>query len=256
MKSTQLSDLFYKWDINPFYLIALLVFIYPVCVFIFFLMLMQFSFTGSIISTLLVLCISFAVFYLYFHRNPNREIKKDDSIIFSPADGKIVYVKKITNGEIIESVKQEKSILLSELFDTDDIESCDGYIIGIEMRLFDVHITRSPITGKKIFEHYVSGKIVTMNHPRFEYINERDTVVIQNEDGFQVAVVQIATFLARTVKSFVTKKDMVDQGEPIGIIRFGSQVDLVIFSKDVTILVKEHDRVYGGVSKIAEIPST
>ena len=74
--------------------------------------------------------------------------------------------------------------------------------------------------------------------------------------GFQVAVVQIATFLARTVKSFITKKNSVDQGEPIGIIRFGSQVDLVIFSEDVTILVKEHDRVYGGVSKIAEIPST
>ena len=49
---------------------------------------------------------------------------------------------------------------------------------------------------------------------------------------------------------------MVDQGEPIGIIRFGSQVDMVIFSEDVMILVKEHDRVYGGVSKIAEIPST
>lgn len=256
MKSTQLSDLFYKWDVNPFYLIAALVFIYPVCVFIFFFILMQFSITGSIISTLLVLCISFAVFYLYFHRNPNRDIKKDDSVILSPADGIIVYVKKIRNGEIIESVKQEKSILLSELFDTDDIEFCDGYIIGIEMRLFDVHITRSPITGKKIFEHYVSGKIVTMNHPRFECINERDTVVIQKRDGFQIAVVQIASFLARTVKSFVTKKNMVDQGEPIGIIRFGSQVDLVIFSKDVTILVKEQDRVYGGVSKMAEILST
>jgi len=204
------------------------------------------------------------VFYLYFHRNPKRDIVPDDRAVLSPADGTIVYIKELQQGTIIESVKKKNHMKLTELLDIKETDigssSLVGYIIGIELRLFDVHITRAPIAGVKLLDHHVSGRIVTMNNPDFEYINDRETVVLRQEtppsNGFhplQIAVVQIATFITRTVKSYVRDKTRIEQGEPLGMIRLGSQVDLVIFSKDVHILVNEHDRVYAGVTKIAEI---
>lgn len=207
------------------------------------------------------------VFYLYFHRNPKRDIVTDDLAVLSPADGSVVYIKEIQQGTIIESVKKKNHMKLTELLDIKDTDTLDtgsssvtGYIIGIEMRLFDVHITRAPITGTKLLEHHVSGRIVSMNNPGFEYINDRETVVLRQEThpnngsrSLQIAVVQIATFITRTVKSYVRDKTSIRQGEPLGMIRLGSQVDLVIYSKDVHILVKEHDRVYAGITKIAEI---
>jgi phosphatidylserine decarboxylase len=208
------------------------------------------------------------LFYLYFHRNPKRDIVTDDHAVLSPADGTIVYIKEIQQGTIVESVKKKNHMKLTELLDIKDTDTLDagsssatGYIIGIEMRLFDVHITRAPITGTKLLDHHVSGRIVSMNNPGFEYINDRETVVIKQEHNereqssglLQIAVVQIATFITRTVKSYVKDKTLIRQGEPLGMIRLGSQVDLVIFSEKVDILVQKHDRVYAGITKIAEI---
>jgi len=211
--------------------------------------------------------VSSFVFYLYFHRNPKRELTSDDHAVLSPADGMVVYIKEIHQGTIIESVKKKNHMKLTELLDIKDTDTLDtgsssatGYIIGIEMRLFDVHITRAPITGIKLLDYHVSGRIVSMTNPGFEYINDRETVVLRQEThpnndshSLQIAIVQIATFITRTVKSYVRDKTNIRQGEPLGMIRLGSQVDLVIYSKDVHILVKEHDRVYAGITKIAEI---
>jgi phosphatidylserine decarboxylase len=199
------------------------------------------------------------VFFLYFHRTPKREISLDKNAILSPADGIVVYVKEFEKDIILESVKKKNYIKLTELIDVTKnnigLEKANGYIIGIELRLFDVHQTFAPISGKKILDHHVSGRIATMNNPFFEFINDRETVVIKqerNHSSLKIAVVQIATFLTRTVKSLVKNKTNIIQGEPLGFIRLGSQVDLVIFSKDVKILVKEGNRTYGGFTKIAE----
>jgi phosphatidylserine decarboxylase len=221
-----------------------------------------FGLLPSVVSTIIVFLVCSVVFYLYFHRNPKRDIVSDDRAVLSPADGTIVYIKEIQRGTIIESVKQKKRMRLTELLDIKDADSSSaiGYIIGIELRLFDVHVTRAPITGVKLFDHHVSGRIVSMGNPDFEYINDRETVLLQKNDyqtkgtaSLRIAVVQIATFLTRTVKSYVREKTRIIQGEPLGMIQLGSQVDLVLYSTDVHILVKEHDRVYAGVTKIAEI---
>ena len=90
MKSTGLADLFYKWDINPFYVVTVLVFLVPALVFLFFFGFAQLSILISIGLTLLVLIVFFVVFYLYFHRNPEREIVEDGRYLLSPADGKVV----------------------------------------------------------------------------------------------------------------------------------------------------------------------
>jgi phosphatidylserine decarboxylase len=268
MRSTIGADLFYKLNINPFYVVALLTFLVPISSFVFFNVIIGISPLFSLIYTILVFLVCSLVFYLYFHRNPKRETIYDDHAILSPADGTIVYIKEITRGMIVESVKNMNHMRLTELLNFDDTETlgtssslATGYIIGIELRLFDVHITRAPISGMKLLDHHVSGRIVSMNNPGFEYINDRETVVIKQEKNdrdqsfglLQIAVVQIATFITRTVKSYVKDKTRLKQGEPLGMIRLGSQVDLVIYSKDVDILVNEHDRVYAGLTKIAEI---
>jgi phosphatidylserine decarboxylase len=259
MKSTGLADLFYRLDINPFYVIAPLVFFVPIGMFL--LCIWFFDHLYSLGITLLIFLFCSVIFYLYFHRDPKREIAFDENALLSPADGQVVYVKEIQKGEIIESVKKRNRMKLAELLDVtnDNVQTnaVNGFIIGIELRLFDVHITRAPVTGTKILDHHVSGKIVSMNNPLFEYINDRETVVLaqHNENAgssVPIAVVQIATFITRTVKSFVREKTQIQQGERIGMIRLGSQVDVVIFSPDVTILVKERDRVYAGITKIAE----
>ena len=270
MRSTRVADLFYKWDINPFSIVAPLVFLIPISSFIFFIIVIGISTLYSLIYTIVLFLVCSLVFYLYFHRNPKRETIHDDRAVLSPADGRIVYIKEIKQGVIVESVKNKNHMKLTELLDIKDTDVLDtgsslvtGYIIGIELRLFDVHITRAPMSGIKLLDHHVSGRIVSMNNPGFEYINDRETIVIKQEKNnqnqskglLQFAVVQIATFITRTVKSFVKDKTRLKQGEPLGMIRLGSQVDLVIYSKEVDILVKQHDRVYAGLTKIAEIKS-
>lgn len=242
-------------------MVALLVFLVPLCCVVFFSVLLYIVLLYSIIFTLFVFLLCCLIFYLYFHRNPDREVILADTAVLSPADGRIVYIKEIAQGEILELVKKKNQMRLTELLDFKDSNSASitGYLIGIELRLFDVHVTRAPITGVKLLDHHVSGRIVSMRHEGFEYINDRETVLLKKESqssknlSLQVAVVQIATFLTRSVKSLVREKTQVMQGEPLGIIRLGSQVDLALYSKDVRLLVKEHDRVYAGVTKIAEI---
>lgn len=262
MRSTHLADLFYAWDINPFYVVAVLVFLIPLSSFFLLSFLFQIRILYSIFITILLFFFFSLMFYLYFHRDPQRMILNDENSILSPADGKIVYIKKINNGEIIETIKKKNHARLTELLDLKDkdISIASGYLIGIELRIFDVHITRSPISGTKILDHHTSGRIVSMGNPDFEYINDRETLLLKKEidlnqgsSALHIAVVQIATFITRTVKSLVRDKTLIKQGEKLGMICLGSQVDIAIFSTDVNIIVKEHDRVYAGVTKIAEI---
>ena len=260
MKSTVLADLFYRVGINPFYVVTFLVIFVPSCTFLFFTVVTGFKLFMSLLATFIIFIFCSSLFYYYFHRNPDRKIPFDDYAVLSPADGKVVYIRKIRRGEIIESVKKKNRMTLAELMDinTDNVNpyEVEGYIIGIELQLLDVHVTRAPITGRKVLDHHVSGRIVVMTNPRFEVINDRETVVLKQDSAdastLQVAIVQIATFITRTVKSFVREKTRVTQGEPLGMIRLGSQVDVVLFSPNVNILVNEQDRVYAGLTKLAE----
>jgi len=248
-------------DVNPFYVIVLFVFLVPFCSLILFAMVLGFKLVVAVLFTVIVFLCCSVLFYFYFHRNPIRKIRVDENAVLSPADGKVVYVKEVKKGRIIESVKNGNHMKLTELIgithDASNPSGSSGYIIGIELRLFDVHVTRSPIDGEKLFDHHVSGRIVPMTNPLFEYINDRETVVIKqkrsdDESSLIVGVVQIATFITRTVKSFVREKTNISQGERIGMIRLGSQVDVVLFSSDVNVLVQTGDRVYAGMTKIAE----
>jgi hypothetical protein len=117
MRSTRLADRFYKWDINPFYLVAFGVFLYPVMVYLLSFLLLTLSYLHSFLVTVVVFGLSTLVFYLWFHRNPPRQIKRDESMILSPADGTVVYVRRIKENQMIISEKKKNAIALPELVD-------------------------------------------------------------------------------------------------------------------------------------------
>lgn len=162
------------------------------------------------------------LFMLYFLRDPDREIPK--SGIVSPADGKV------------------KEINLSD----------DGLKISIFMGPFDVHVNRTPMKGlvREIKHH--SGKHVPAFTKESEK-NERSIVAIEN-DNLEIKIVQIAGFMARRIYSFIEEGEELERGSRIGIIAFGSRVNLMLpsrFDKE-DLLIEENDKVKAGETIITK----
>ncbi len=192
-------------------------------------------------------------FLLFFHRDPERKIINRDNAILSPADGVIVYIKELKRGEIPISVKGKNKISLNQLTKCSDFLEKDGYLIGIGMKLFDVHINRSPISGNVKVSKHNPGKFISMTNSDFEIANESETTIIEHSKGYVIGVIQIATFLVRGIESFLHEGDLIAQGDRIGRIKLGSQVDLVIPFSDIDIVVDIGQRVYAGESILAVV---
>jgi phosphatidylserine decarboxylase len=117
-------------------------------------------------------------------------------------------------------------MLLDELAGT-ELAAQPVWHIGISMVLTDVHVNRAPIGGTIRFVKHRRGKFLSLRDPRAASINERQTVII-GDGNTEVALVQIASRLVRQIVSFVRQGDTVAGGDRIGMIRFGSQVDVII----------------------------
>ncbi len=192
---------------------------------------------------LLVLVVLFLFYWkFYFLRNPVREPPKDG--IVSPADGKITDIFEYDN-----NIEFKKNIGKINIMTEDVAEQ--GYIIAIFMSPFDVHYQKAPIDGKVIGTSYSKGKFKLGIKIGKVIENENNEILIKN-DELKVKVVQIAGFFARRINCYVKRGDNIKKGQTIGLINFGSHVILVL-PKNVKILVKEGDKVVGGVTKIAEI---
>jgi len=193
------------------------------------------------------------LFLIYFYRDPERFPPTRDNVIVAPADGKIVYVKKIEGQRFLFSSKGNRAIPLREITWMDDVKTSSGFIIGIFMSRFDVHVNRAPISGKIIKAVHQKGKFLPMIGNEFERENERNTVVIEHSDGFRVIMVQIASFTVRRIDCYVKEGDIVKIGERIGMVKLGSQVDLIIPDlPGLKIVKKQGDKVRAGETIIAE----
>ncbi len=158
------------------------------------------------------------LFELFFFRDPDRSIPDaEGGKILSPADGKIIKVDR-TN-------------------------------LSIFMSLFDVHVNRSPVAGfiRKI--SYTKGMFRAAYLDEAQVSNERNTIIIQSEQGY-VAFTQIAGIVARRIVCFVSKGDDVKAGERVGMIQFGSRIDLEV-PDGATIVVRRGEHVKSGESIIA-----
>lgn len=190
-----------------------------------------------------------AILVLFF-RNPDRKPPVEGDIIVSPADGIVKYVKEIHNQEFPFVLKNRKVIPLREFIGSDVI-SGNHIQIGIGMTLLDVHVNRSPIDGKISLLRRIAGTYKSLKKISSLLENERVVAIIEN-DRIKVGLVLIASRLVRRICVYLSDAQDVVTGQRIGIIRFGSQVDVLIpRSNTLKVQVKQGDKVKAGLSILA-----
>jgi len=204
-----------------------------------------------IFSPFIGFCLFILLFLYRFFRNPARKITSGPDDFVSPADGRIIYIKELEKGQIPVSVKKYRLAQINEITKT-NIPEQPCYLIGIAMTLFDVHMNRAPIGGRVVLVKHTPGKYLGLNNPESTVRNERNTIVIQREDGIMAAVVQIAARYVRRCIISVEEGETVDHGAIIGRIRWGSQADLII-PRNCDIMVREGEQVYAGETVIARL---
>jgi phosphatidylserine decarboxylase len=201
-------------------------------------------------SWLLTLAAAFALLAWRFFRDPERTTPANPNVIVSPADGTVLYVRQSRDGSLPISTKAGRSYTLLELTKT-PLQMNEAVVIGVGMNFLDVHVNRAPIAGVIAAKRHFRGLFGSLRKAEMVFHNERMTTIVQNHD-LQVAVVQIASRLVRQICSFVQESQRVDAGQRIGMIRFGSQVDLVLpLQRDLEVTVKPGDRVIAGQSIVA-----
>lgn len=179
---------------------------------------------GVIFLAVAIIFVLLAAFMAYFFRDPHRNIPTDENIIISAADGKVTRIDETENGKLV-------SVFLSPV---------------------DVHINRAPIGGKVIKVDYQKGKKVPATRNDASFVNERNSITLQN-DKMTVVCTQIAGILARRIVCWSKTGDNLKIGEKFGLIKFSSRTDLLM-PKEVEIIVNIGDRVVGGETIIAKLP--
>ena len=172
---------------------------------------------------------SFYIFTIYFFRDPLRKIPFDTSAILSPADGRVVSINTVNDNDIGES----------------------SQVISIFLSIFDVHAFRYPFDGKiKSVNNKNGSFIAAFNHNASE-VNEQIITVIKS-NNFTFKIKQIAGLVARRILCYAKPNEVVQKGDRMGFIRFGSRADIVV-SSEIKICVNVGEKVKAGESVIARI---
>ena len=183
------------------------------------------KFLGSILMLI-------TIWVYYFFRDPERYSINDDSYLVSPADGLITNVSERSGPEELR------------------LENTTYTKVSIFMNVFNCHVNRTPITGKVEEIYYKPGKFLNASLDKASDENERNYFKIKsNKDGEDIIIVQIAGLIARRIVCEVEQGQDLKQGERIGMIRFGSRVD--IYFKNKKVLAKLGQNVVSGESLIA-----
>ncbi|MCL6481673.1 MAG: phosphatidylserine decarboxylase family protein [Firmicutes bacterium] len=164
-------------------------------------------------------------FVLFFFRDPARRIPDDPMAIVAPADGRVM--------EIVEEDEQGRP----------------GRRMSIFLSIFDVHVNRVPYAGRIVRIQYRPGKFLNAMRARASLENEQNLVLLETPQG-PVVVKQIAGFLARRVRCWKREGDRVQTGEKLGMIRFGSRVDLWL-PAGARFTVRPGEHVHGGATIVA-----
>jgi phosphatidylserine decarboxylase len=198
----------------------------------------------------LTLALAVTVVLWRFFRDPERSSPMADDVVVSPADGQVIYVKRSEGGDVPVSEKLGRSYRLEELVQT-PLDHEESWLIGIALSFLDVHVNRAPIQGRVERQRRSPGRFASLKDPSAVLVNERATTVLERA-GLQVAIVLIASRLVRRIVSYVEEGDEVALGQRIGMIRFGSQVDVVLPRRaGIEVLVEQGQRVRAGETIIA-----
>jgi phosphatidylserine decarboxylase len=176
------------------------------------------------------LVIFLGLFVFSFFRNPDRVIPDEPGLVVSPADGRVVVLKE------------------------EDDQGRPGKRISIFLAVWNVHVNRAPAEGKITRIEYKPGKFLAAWDEDASLQNEQNIFSQATEHG-EIVYKQIAGWVARRVVSWKKEGDHVDRGERIGLVRFGSRMDVWLPS-GAEIVVKVGDNVKGGSSILARMPET
>ena len=208
------------------------------------------SYQILILQVLVIAGISISLLLWRFYRDPERVPPEDENVILSPADGEIKYVKQIEEGKIPFSEKKGRRFSLHDLIQSDLLPS-GGYLIGIAMDYLDVHVNRAPIGGKITLLKHIKGLFISLKKKEAVIQNERVLIVIDT-GRFKIGIVQIASHLVRKIVPYFRQGEEIQKGERLGVIRFGSQVDLILPDLlNLRILAKPGQEVKAGLSIVA-----
>jgi phosphatidylserine decarboxylase len=167
-----------------------------------------------------------AFFFLWFFRDPERSIPQEAGAVVSPGDGKVTDVSTVN---VAGRQQMRLSIFLS---------------------VFNVHVNRSPIAGIIRDVRYQRGKYLNAMNKTSAELNEQNIVTVESDDGQTVVFKQIAGLLARRIVFHPKVGDRLERGQRVGLIKFGSRVDVVL-DASARVNVKIGDRVKGGASVLA-----
>ncbi len=172
-----------------------------------------------------------ALWVAYFFRDPERTGERGSSLVVSPADGKLIMITEVDEPSFVKG----RAIRMS-----------------IFMNVFNVHVNRYPVDGVVRYVHYNEGKFLNAAAEKSSLENEQMSVGIETPKH-RILVRQIAGLIARRIVTYSKVGDAARQGERMGIIRFGSRVDVFIPTNS-TIRAKLGDLTTAGVTVLAELP--
>ena len=184
---------------------------------------------SNFLATIMLLI---TIWVYYFFRDPDRVSINDNSFLVSPADGLITNISEI-NGPVELGLENKKFTRIS-----------------IFMNVFNCHVNRTPIDGKVEEIFYKPGKFFNASLDKASKENERNYYKILPSEGEEIVIVQIAGLIARRIICSVSKDQNLKQGDRIGMIRFGSRVDLFFSNKKI--LAKLGQNVVAGESLLAK----
>jgi phosphatidylserine decarboxylase len=173
----------------------------------------------------------FSLGSIYFFRDPKRNPPFIPQAILAPADGKVLWLDTIYEGSFLQR---------------------EVYRISIFLSLFDVHINRSPYAGQVISTEYKAGKFLPALWDKAARENEQNSILLASSDIGLLLIRQIAGYIARRIVCWVKPGDQVESGQKLGLIKFGSRVELLL-PIECEICVKLGDKVKAGETIIAKV---
>ena len=187
------------------------------------------------LTTLAFLCLLATGALAFFFRDPTRTVPQRDGLVVSPADGVVIGIETVTPPAELNLGSETRTR------------------VSIFLSLLDVHVTRAPIAGRIESSVHTPGIYKNAGAPEAPSENERQSIVIEARNAVKLGVVLVAGFVARRIVTAVNAGDNLTAGERIGIIRFGSRVDLYLPSS--ALLVSEGQRTLAGETIIADLES-
>lgn len=177
----------------------------------------------------LLVPVGLLVFVFSFFRDPTRAIPADPKLIVSPTDGRVVEIRTVNEPLYFKG---------------------EAKLVGIFMNVFNVHVQRAPVAGKIELVKYFPGQFLDVRDLHAGTVNENRFIGIKSDDGSPVGVRQIAGLIARRIVGWADEGAVLAKGDRIGMIRFGSRVDLLL-PVETEIVAKIGDVVKGGETIVA-----